>query len=254
MSLVFSDTSTYRGIVQMYEKEAGYNRGDVSGSTDRLKEFTADVNSALDDFTELAIKSSGTWQWDDSNHADYPIIATNLVSGQRDYAFTVDESGTLLLDVYKVFVAGTDGVYREIYPVDVQSQGDTSTFADGHNSTGIPTRYDKTANGIFLDLIPSYNATLGLKVYINREASYFTYQDTTKKPGVPGIFHKYFYLKPALDYARRNNTGNRALIESEVIKMEGSEPLRITGTIATYFNKRTRDEVARIVPAKQNNK
>jgi len=254
MSLVFSDTDNNKGIVQMYERECGFEIGDVSGNTARLKNLTADVNLALDDFIQLALSSSGTWQFDDSNHGDYPIITTNLVSGQRDYTFTTDEGGNLILDIYKVLIAQPDGTYVEIQPVDSQSQKDTETLTDGQNETGTPTRYDKTANGIFLDLIPSYNYTNGLKVYINREGNYFTYTDTTKKPGVPGLFHKYFYLKPALDYARRNGRSNYAQLQKEVMDMEGDERLNITGTIVDYFASRTKDETPRLTPAWQNNR
>src|SRR5260221_10947959 len=201
MSLPFSDTSTYKGIVQIYEKEIGANRGDISGDADKLKEFTADVNLAFDDFLEIALQASGTWQFDDSNQTDYPIITTNLISGRRDYSFVTDGSGNLILDIYKVMVADTNGVFKEISPVDQQSadsvQTNVDSFIDGKNTSGIPTRYDKTANGIFLDLIPNYNSTEGLKVFINREPSYFISSDTTKSPGVPGIFHRYFALKPA---------------------------------------------------------
>lgn len=254
MSLVFNDTTTGKGIVQMYEKEAGFNRGDISGSTSRLKDLTADVNLAFDDFTRIALAASGTWQEDDSNQTDYPIISTNLVSGQRDYTFTTDGSGNLVLDVYKVMVASSSGIYTEIKPVDVQSQKDTDSFYSGQNTTGTPTRYDKTANGIFLDVIPNYNYTGGLKVYINREPSYFVYTDTTKKPGVPGIFHRYFALKPALDWARRNTLANYPLLASEVLKMEGDEGAGIVGTIAKYFSARTKDEPRRLVVGFQDNK
>lgn len=269
MSLVFSDTSTYRGIVQIYEKEIGAEYGDISGSTPRLKSLTADVNLALDDFVALAIKSSGTWQFDDSNQGDYPIITTNLTSGQRDYSFTTDGSGNLILDIYQVFVANPSGIFREVLPVDVQSQsslvggvlsgnlgsgGDLSGFWDGRNTTGTPNKYDKTANGIFLDPIPNYNSSGGLKVYINREGSYFVSTDTTKKPGVPGIFHKYFALKPALDYARRNNLAVLPRLEAEVLRFEGNERLGVVGAIQEYFSRRPRDEQPRLIINQENNR
>lgn len=265
MSLVFSDTSTYKGIVQMYEKEIGVDDGFVSGNTTRLKKFTADANLALDDFIRIALNSSGKWQFDDSNQTDFPIISTNLVSGQRDYTFGTDESGNITLDVYKVFVADSSGIYKEMLPVDVNS-GDyqpitsvsgqlypngVSGFTDGRNTTGIPNKYDKLGTSVLLDPIPSYNYTNGLKVYVNREGSYFTYTDTTKKPGVPGLFHKYFYLKPALDVARRNNLGNRQLIENEIAKMEGVPG--VNGTIGEYFASRPRDEDKRLHTVEQNN-
>lgn len=246
MSIVFNDTTNYKGLVQLYEREIGADRGSVSGNTAKLKEFTADVNLALDDFTETAIRTSGTWQFDDSNQTDYPIITTDLVSGQRDYSFTVDGSGNLILDIYKVLVADSSGTFREVEAVDAQSEDDTSGFWDGADVGGTPLRYDKTANGIFLDPIPNFNYTDGLKVYINREASYFTDTDTTKKPGVPGLFHKYFVLRPAQDYARRNNLANQDKIQEQVLRMEE--------WIGDYFARRPRDERRRLIAVNNDNK
>lgn len=251
MSLQFSDTTNLKGIVQIYEKEIGANQGDITGNTAKMKALTADINLTLDDYFAIAIQASGTWQIDDSNHTDYPIITANLVSGQRDYTFTTDENSNLILDIYKVFakVSATSDVYVEIFPRDAQSDSDATGFTDGRNTTGVPYYYDKTANGIFIDPIPSFNATNGLKIYINREASYFTYTDTTKKPGCPGIHHKYFALKPALDYARRNNHANVNRLEAEVLKYEGDESRGIQGSIERHFARRQRD-VRKIIKPK----
>jgi len=237
----------------MIEKECGFNRGDISGNSNLLKEFTADVNMTLDDYIALAIKSSGTWQIDDSGHTDYPIIKTNLVASQRDYSFTTDEDGNLILDIHRVFIrTGTTEPYIEIFPVDVQSDRESiiSKIADGLETEGTPYRYDKTANAIFLDPVPDTNVTNGLKVYINREGSYFTTSDTTKKPGVPGIHHEYFALKPALRYARRKGLSNLKDLEKAVLDFEGSERLRITGKIQEYFSQREKD-VRHIIKGKR---
>lgn len=227
MSLSFNDTTTRKGLVQIYEKECGFEYGDISGDTDKLKEFAADCNLALDDLFTIGFKASGTWQLDDSNFdnpSGYPIIKADLVSGRRDYLFLADGGGNLILDIYRVLIADSTGRYREILPVDQQtlnnSQSDTNTFIDGQNSTGIPTRYDKTANSIFLDLIPNYNYTDGLKIFINREPSYFTSDDTTKKAGISGNLHRYLALKPAMDYARRKTLASHDRIAGEVQKFE----------------------------------
>lgn len=240
MSIPFNDTSNLKGSVQFYEKEIGVNYGSVSANTTKLKEFTAEANIALDDFFAIALPASGMWQLDDSNQTDYPIITTNLVSGQRDYPFTTDELGNLVLDIFRVFIKpdASTSVYQEIFPIDQQSDPGTEGFTDGQNLTGTPYRYDKTGNALFLDPIPSYNATNGLKVYINREASYFATTDTTKKPGVPGLFHKYFYLKPALSYFRINNQQKYQVLLGEVLKLEKD--------IKDYFGRRERDIPRRI--------
>ncbi len=236
MSIVFSDTSTYKGLIQLIEKEIGANLADISGSTTKLKETTADINLAMDDYLDLALKSSGTWQFDDSNQTDHPIITTALVDGQRDYAFTLDGSNNLILEVMRVFVkpSSTATTYIEIFPKDQQSETGTEGFTDGASTEGTPWCYDKTGNGIFLDPIPSYNVSAGLKVYISREPSYFAYTDTTKKAGVPGLHHRYFVLRAAEDYCRRNlKLSNYSTLRAERLEMEKE--------IEAYYGRRERD-------------
>lgn len=231
MSLPFN--VAYTGIIQQYEKEIGANRGDVADNTILLKEFTAQANSALDDYVSLAIKTSGRWKFDDSNHTDYPEMTADIVLGQRAYPFVTDEEGNLILDIYKVYAKETGKDYLELEPVDADTTGVTNGITTGSTTQGVPYRYDKTANVIILDPVPSANVTAGLKVSINREASYFTYSDTTRKPGIPGIHHKYLYLRPALDYARRNTLGSYPRIEAEFMKLENE--------VKEYFRDRSKD-------------
>lgn len=181
---------------------------------------TADMNLALDRAFALIFQVGGTWQFDDSNHTDYPIITTSIVSGQRDYSFVTDEQGNLILDIYKVMVADENGNFFEITPVDQQSKDSPIGYNDGNNTAGLPNTYDKTANGIFLDAIPNYNRAGGLKVFINREGSYFTTSDTTKKPGFAGLFHEYVALRPSYQYAYRNKLENKNDLKNEMLEME----------------------------------
>lgn len=233
MSIEFNDTTKYKGLVQIYEKEIGANRTDVSGDPDRLLEFTADCNIAIDDFMTMAIQASGKWQFDDSGHSKYPIIKTNLVSGQRDYSFTVDEQSNLILDIYKVMIlpSATETLYQSLDPID-ELEEDNDILTE-RTSGGVPYGYGKLANGIFLEPMSNYNATNGLKVYINREGSYFTTGDTTKKPGVPGLFHEYFALVPALKYAGRHSLSNYKDLYLRVQKLETN--------IEEYFGQREKD-------------
>lgn len=243
MSIQFSDTSTLKGLIQLIELRLGFPSTYISGDTTRLKQFTALINMALDDYTELAIKSSGKFQWDDSNQTDYPIITTNLVSGQRSYSFTTDGSSNLILFLYRAAIlpSATATLYQEIFPIDVQSDLENDILRNV-TSGGVPYQYDKTANGIFLDPIPNYNATNGLKLWINREGSYFTTADTTKKPGTPGVHHEYFVTKPCFWYAKANNLTSLPQLEKEVVDWEGSERLGVMGRIQEYFSIRSKDE------------
>jgi hypothetical protein len=247
MANPFNDTTNYTGIVQMFEEEVGLEEGYISGNTKRLKQFAAWVNSAMDDFMAIALQSSGNWAFDDTNHDDYPIISTDIVSGQRDYSVLEDQDGNPILDIYKVVISDAQGNGRELEPIEVTANDhrhahwDISAFYNGTTTSGVPNKYAKTGNGIFLDPVPNYNRTGGLLLYVNRAASRFTYTDTTKKPGVPALFQKYLWLKPALDYARRNNLSSYPRIEAEVIKLEGMPSRGIQGAIQRYFGRRERD-------------
>jgi hypothetical protein len=238
MSIVFSDTTNKNGIMQLIEKNCGFSDGDITGNATRLAQFTGDVNLAVDELLGFMFPLGGTWQLDDSNHTDYPFIETDLISGQRDYSFTTDGSGNVVLDIYKVMVKNPEGVYHEITPQDQQSDG-ASSFYDGSNTTGTPTRYDKTGNGIFLDFIPNYNwrtteeGEKGLKVFINREASKFSASDTTKKLGFAHLFHEYLALAPSYRYGYRNSLATTKSLDYELQKM--------TKAIKDYFGTREKD-------------
>lgn len=236
MSLAFNDTSTHRGIIQKIERTI-YGQdaiGRISGNSTLLAQWTADINCALDRAFHIIFQADGRWQFDDSNHTDYPIITTNLVANQRDYSYTTDANSNLILAIQKVAIlpSATATLYEEITPADAQTDP-LSSFVMS-NTTGIPTLYDKTANGIFLDPIPSYNATAGLKLYISREGSYFTTADTTKKPGFAGLYHEYLALYPAWQYAHRNNLANTNALYEEVLKLERD--------ITEHYSKRDEDE------------
>lgn len=247
MSLVFNDQDAYKGLVQEYEREIGVDYGDVSGSVRRLKAFTVSVNLTFDRYWRRAFKADGTWKLDDSNHTDSPEVKTNLVSGQRKYSFLNDEEGNLILEFDRVWIMDQNGVYRLAEPVDADSEDGLSTFFDGQNLTGTPSKYDKSGNEFILDLVPSYNATLGLKASIKREASYFVYTDTSKKPGVPGHHHAYFFLVPAEDYARRQGLKSLPDIQRAIKALEDD--------IDSHFSRRTvKDEKPRISIKQQNNK
>lgn len=238
MSLQFSDTSNHKGIIQKIERLV-YGQdavGRISGNSTLLKQWTADVNTALDRALHIIFEADGRWQFDDSNHTDYPIITTNIVANQRDYTFTTDGSSNLILDIHKVAIleSSTATKYSEISPADAQSD-DYSPFVENNTSaTGVPTTYDKTANGIFLDPIPSYSVSAGLKVYISREGSYFTSSDTTKKPGIAGLYHEYLAVYPAWQYAQTNNLANVNQLLQNVMMLENA--------IREHYSRRQKDE------------
>ena len=184
------------------------------------------------------------WQFDDSNHTKHPIITMNLKTGQRDYNFTTDQQGNLVLDIYRVLAADSSGVFKDLTPRDQQTpnnqNSDTTGFVDGQNLTGTPTEYDKTGQGIFLNLIPNYDYTDGLKVLINREGSYFVITDTTKKPGIAGLLHEIYVVAPAYKYAARKGLKSKNDLLRRKLELEAG--------IDEHYGFRAKDVKKRMTP------
>lgn len=245
----YSDTATKLGLLQFLEKELGMNYGDISGDTELSYQANAQINSALNNFNRIAIKSSGTWQFDDTSTYEtngttergYNILKADLESGRRDYKFTTDGSGNYILGVQKVFIlpSSTATIYNEIYGSDELISYNSILTDDG--VTGIPSKYGKLSNGIFFDVPSNYNATNGIKMVVDRSPSFFLYNDTTKVAGIPYDLQPYLYLKAAMEMGRPKSISNYNLIVSEVLKYEGDETRGVQGKIAEHFALREKD-------------
>lgn len=234
----FNDTTNKSGIIQTMERilygEDAY--GVITGNATKLKTATSEVNQALAHALSVIFETDGTFQFDDSNHTADPIVYTNLVSGQRDYHFLLDEQSNPILEIHKVAIlpSATATLYQELTPMD-ELMGDNDILAES-TATGVPTRYGKLSNGIFLETPSSYNATEGLKFFISREASYFTTSDTTKKPGFNGNFHEYLPTRAAWKMSGMKS----AALETEMLRLEKG--------LRSAYARRERDVRKRITP------
>jgi hypothetical protein len=240
MSIEFNNIAAHSGIIQGIEDECGYNPGDISGNTFKMKKWTAAVNRSLDSGFAIIFKAGGTWQFDDKNHTRYNILYTDMIANQADYSFTTDQQGNLILTIDKIFRRQSiTSPYQEMTPADVAKDGAVSSFTDGMGTTGVPSMYDKTANGFLCDVIPENNVVDGFMLYIAREGSYFTTADTTKKPGFDGLFHRWCIVEPSLAYARIHLPQNRinnlekekAKLEKDIIEWYGQKEHDVTPTL-----------------------
>lgn len=240
MSLAFSDTTNKDGIIQRIEQELGFPDAHISGDATRLKFWTGSINLALDKAFHIIFGADGKWQFDDGNHTKNPVIYTDLTVSQRLYNFTTDEQSNLILDIHSVYAkTSATNPYELLEPFDMQSGGDSS-FTDGLDTSGWPTKYDKTANGIRINLTPPATVTNGLKIFISREGSYFTTSDTTKLAGFAGLYHEYLVLEPCYRYARANNLALKETFKRDVLELEKN--------ITEYYARRSRDEITIIKP------
>lgn len=239
----YSDTINRTGIVQLLE-DLTDTGGTASSESYAIGQKTRDINLAFDDYQSLVKNVSGTWQADDSNHTKYPNMKFNLVSGQQDYSFTTDEQGNQVQDIYRVECKDSNGTWKLLTPYDEMEE--ETALSDQETVSGTPTRYYKTANGIFLDKTPNYNSTLGIRMFFTRSPSYFTTTDTTKTPGFPNGHHRYLAVKPAYWYWLPKDTAKANAFLSEVQRIE----LQVTNDISL----RNLDEKPRLTAKVESNK
>lgn len=189
--------------------------------------------------------AAGKWQVDDTNQTDYPIIKLNVVSGQQSYPISVDSSSVggqftsdpnQIWDIARVELANANGKFSVLDPYDQTDEKDA--LQELAKTTGTPYRYDKLANGLFLDPTPNYNYTNGLIVYIQRSPLYFAITATTGTPGIPDVFHEYLAIYPAFRYCSAKLLKQAPNLFADVQRIESD--------ISKFYLFRNRDEKPRL--------
>ncbi len=189
----FSDTTNKNGMVQRFEKYTGLGDGAVSNNPTLLKIVTADFNESFDEVMPYVMSYSDKQRWDDTNHTDHPIATFNIVSGQPDYSILEDDNSLDILNItdVRILASSTATQYTDIERITLDNPYALDVMSPNSIDTGIPTVWLEKGNVIFLGLgKPNYSATNGIKVFFEREQSYFVSTDTTKEPGIPRPFHR----------------------------------------------------------------
>lgn len=226
----FNETTNETGLVQYVNSLLG-----VSDTDYPLKDKARNSNLWLEEASFILLTSSGTWQFDDSNHTTVPEGTTDLVSGQRNYTLNQD-----YYRVTKVLVKDQNGEWAVIDQIDQYEEGVRQYLENNSGNVGTPTRYDLRGSELILDPIPNYNYSGGLKVYFQRPPSYFVHTDTTKEPGIPSIFHRYVALGCAYEFAYAKSMNQTNNIKNEMMLLE--EKMRKHGS------KRNPDKPLRMIP------
>jgi hypothetical protein len=210
----FNAPETNDGLLQTCDRWCNLGRNAIANDDGLKSEFTAELNGAFDELLPLIYAADSKWQWDDSNYNDQPIATFDLVSGQNDYSFTEDEGGNSILEITQLFVRYPDGTWKRLEGVDSSSDPATdSIFAQNTTNVGTPIRYDKLGTTVFLDPVPNYSATPGVRAVFKRSQSYFTVEDTDKEPGIPRFAHQLLALIASRNWLAIHKSESGALPE-----------------------------------------
>lgn len=195
--MVFSETTNLTGIVETLARYTGTQTSTTSSYT--LAQKTMDINNAYIHFINLASRASGKQQVDDTNHTTLPLLLSDLTSGTATYPFKEDEESPTnqILQLHKLRIKDANGKWTDFLTQIDKNEIDVSQFQD---ITGTPEYFDLIGNNVVFYPTPNYTSVNGIEFTITRTPIYFTTSDTTKKPGIPDMFHEYLVLRPAYFY------------------------------------------------------
>lgn len=197
MAIQFSDTSNLTGLIETLARYTGTQTSTTSSYT--LAQKTLDINNAYVHFINLASRAAGKRQVDDTNNTTLPLLLSNMVSGTSSYSFKVDEASPTnqVLELQKLRIKDVNGKWTDYLTQIDKNEVDISQFQD---ITGTPEYYDLMGDNVIFYPTPNYSNTDGIEFTVTRTPIYFLTSDTTKKPGIPDMFHEYLVLRPAYFY------------------------------------------------------
>ena len=235
--MVFSDTSTNQGLIQdiTFLTGASLTEYPIADRTRNINEWSRKVLVKI-------LTSQDEWDFDDSNHTDFPILSGNLVSGQRDYSLPLSSEGMLQIKSVEI----SDGSKFYLAKTIDKSEQRLAVSNDDIDSlyTKSEPRYDLQYGSLFVYPLPSSNVANGLKIWINRDISPFTASDTTKTPGFDPVFHQILSLGASYEWAKSRGAKNMAVLKSDLAEMFEA--------LGDYYSKKQQDRQSSIKSINRN--
>jgi hypothetical protein len=221
----FSDTTNNLGIIQACERYTNLGDTTISGNTDKLKEFTAYINTSMRRIWHKIFMSSGEWIYDDGNQTNLPQATTALVDGQATYALP-----TGALTIQRVEFKDESGIWTEIRPITLD---DIHTAVEEYKKEdGKPDTYRLLDDTIELFPAPDFGQVASLKIYFERGSVAFSYTDTTQSPGFVAEYHDLVPLEASLEWLKIHlpGDGTTAQLKEDYTKTEAN--------LMAYYNRR----------------
>ena len=161
----FSDTTEKDGLIQTFERLARLPDGTVTGTF--LKQVTAMINDGFDNIMPILMSYADFVRWDDTNHTDRPSGTLDIVSGQNDYTISVDDNSLDILNITRVRALGSSSAteYTDLIRMNVNNADAPNVLSPNPSNTGAPVAFLEQGNTLYLDKLPNYSATGGIKIF-----------------------------------------------------------------------------------------
>ena len=173
-----------------------------------LHDITRNVNKHYQQVATLIWRSSGAWQYDDSNNTDTPKASITLGEASASYIIP-----TTALRIEGIEILNSAGIWNKIRQIDYNDI--TESPEEYLGSGGETTEYDLIGNEIRLFPPPiSSCVTLasGMCIRLSRDVTIFTTNGTTASTTSPGFaapFHEILSLGAAIDFVEDKGAQDR---------------------------------------------
>lgn len=152
-----------------------------------FKDKAARTNAAIEWYLSLGFKADRRWNLDDFNHTSPPIDTQDIVSGTNRYKFSAFTEK--IQNLLRLEILDSNGHSFDLIPDTMDTVG--GNFYDNYlhtdRPTGVPNRYLKYGDFIYLYPTPNYAEAAGLRAYFERGASRFTFTPFTITIASPGV-------------------------------------------------------------------
>lgn len=232
----FSDTINKTGLVEDCSFVLFGDSGDHTADYP-LADLARNINNWYDKVVTAIFKADSMWEWDDSNATDLPIANIDLANGQQDYGV----SGLTFLKITRVDVKDSNGNGINLLPV-YPGMLRGIALSEYYKVAGIPKVYYPKASSLFLYPAPNYNYTKGLRIFYQRNVSYFVATDTTKVPGFAATYHRILSLGGAYEYALVNGMDDKMALINRELYGDGRTKVGLFDELINFYSARNVDQ------------
>jgi len=197
-----------------------------SSSVYSNKAKVARLNMALDRYWFLVSESAPKGTADDTNQTSLPVETQSLVTGTNNYK--ISSFTNEVLQILKLSILDDDAKEFDIYREDFESLGDfQELYSTDTADRGTPQYWTKMGDYIYLRPSPNYSEINGLRAYVNREMSKFTFVGFTVVAATD-VFTSVDSVGAAT--AHNLSTGDAVIFESDT-----TIPAGITADTTVYY-------------------
>jgi hypothetical protein len=151
-----------------------------------LNDKLANIECALDRYWFLASQSAPQGTFDDTGNTSAPIETQNIVEGTNDYK--ISDFTNNVLQILRVSVLDSNGEEYDLIYEDFEDIDDFyERYSSDSDNRGEPSYWTKVGDYIYLAACPNYSEANGLRCYVSRELSKYSYTSFTITVATPGV-------------------------------------------------------------------